>query len=114
MKVKKTVRSNPQGKSYNSYSIVGSSEMNIREIARMISDKKGIPLIRVMDVLHTVSDLLAEQLTEGNKIVIDGFGSFRPIAADNKTGKPEFSAVRFTPLQPFCRLMNETSIKVIG
>lgn len=112
MRVKKTVRSTPQGKDYNAYSVTGGS-LDIRQLARMISDKKGIPLIRVIDVLYATIDLITEQLAEGNKILLDNFGTFRPSVADNKAGKPKFSSVSFVPAKPLSVAMDNTSVKVI-
>lgn len=51
-------------------------QMQKTEFIAQVAERAGVPKKQARQVLDTALDLIAEQLSEGNRVVLTGFGTF--------------------------------------
>lgn len=88
------VKGNFNGKTGKQIIPVKQDTVSMREMAELLEEKVGIPVIRTMCVMEGISRLITEAILNGKTAVIDDLGVFTPaLSLDN--GIPKCKKINF-------------------
>lgn len=77
IKYKKIAKESPKYNGIEARPIQGKT-ISTKEIAIEIEKTIGIPAIRTMSVLNAFVEMAYNHLEDGEPVVVDGFGTFKP------------------------------------
>lgn len=82
-----------------------------KDLVEKVSEKTGLPKESVLNVVERTLEVIAEEVSEGGKVTIKGFGTFEEITKQERKGYnpftkqpmviPETKTVRFKPSEVF-------------
>jgi predicted histone-like DNA-binding protein len=90
------------GKSISFPKLTGSTQMNLREVSKIMSSRSTLSGADITGVISSLIDLIPELLMNGYTIKLDGLGTFRlhakvtPLEDPNEVNDHQITGLRIT------------------